>query len=125
VDWGDGLGVARCNCPLTESEQQFQWVTNITKIHGNHQFKFGGDFRYAHESACAKRCRAHRRLHLRLPHHLGGPTEVSEALTGPPSCSATLPKSVAMSARALNAAERQHRMFYYGQDTWRMTPKLT
>ncbi len=26
---------------------------------------------------------------------------------------------------SLDAAERQHRMFYYGQDTWRMTPKLT
>jgi hypothetical protein len=24
-----------------------------------------------------------------------------------------------------NAAERQHRMFYYAQDTWRLTPKLT
>ena len=24
-----------------------------------------------------------------------------------------------------NAAERQHRMFYYGEDSWRITPKLT
>ena len=30
--FGDGLGVARCNCPLTESEQQFQFVNNWTKI---------------------------------------------------------------------------------------------
>ena len=29
--FGDGLGVARCNCPLTESEQQFQFVNNWTK----------------------------------------------------------------------------------------------
>ena len=47
TNFGDGLGVARCNCPLIERERQFQWVGNITKIHGNHQFKFGGDFRYA------------------------------------------------------------------------------
>ena len=26
--FGDGLGVARCNCPLIESEQQFQFVAN-------------------------------------------------------------------------------------------------
>jgi len=26
---------------------------------------------------------------------------------------------------SLTAAERQHRMFYYGQDTWQVTPKLT
>ncbi len=45
--FGDGLGVARCNCPLTESEQQFQFVNNWTKMRGNHQIKFGGDIRYA------------------------------------------------------------------------------
>src|SRR6202030_1876670 len=45
--FGDGLGVARCNCPLTESEQQFQFVNNWTKIRGNHQVKFGADIRYA------------------------------------------------------------------------------
>ena len=46
-NFGDGLGVGRCNCPLIESEQQFQWVANITKMKGNHQFKFGADVRYA------------------------------------------------------------------------------
>ena len=35
--FGDGLGVARCNCPLTESEQQFQFVNNWTKMKGNHR----------------------------------------------------------------------------------------
>ena len=39
--------LARCNCPLTESEQQFQFVNNWTKIRGNHQIKFGADIRYA------------------------------------------------------------------------------
>src|SRR5437868_6102271 len=34
--FGDGLGVARCNCPLTESEQQFQFVNNWTNVRGNH-----------------------------------------------------------------------------------------
>ena len=47
TNFGDGLGVARCNCPLIESEQQFQWVGNMTKMKGNHQFKFGADVRYA------------------------------------------------------------------------------
>ncbi len=45
--FGDGLGVARCNCPLTESEQQFQFVNNWTNVRGNHQIKFGADIRYA------------------------------------------------------------------------------
>src|SRR5208282_6040872 len=46
-DFGNGLGVQRCNCPLTERENQYQYVANFTKIHGNHTFKFGGDVRYA------------------------------------------------------------------------------
>jgi hypothetical protein len=45
--FGDGLGPARCNCPLTESEQQVQFVNNWTKTRGNHILKFGADIRYA------------------------------------------------------------------------------
>ncbi len=45
--FGDGLDAARCNCPLTESEQQFQVVNNWTRTQGNHTIKFGADIRYA------------------------------------------------------------------------------
>src|SRR6266566_5131446 len=45
--FGDGLNVGRCNCPLTEKEDQFQVVNNWTRIQGNHQIKFGADIRYA------------------------------------------------------------------------------
>jgi hypothetical protein len=44
--YGDGLGVNRCNCPLTEREDQFQIVNNWTKIIGNHAVKVGADLRY-------------------------------------------------------------------------------
>jgi len=45
--FGDGLGVGRCNCPLTESEDQFQLVNNWTKTKGNHIIKLGADIRFA------------------------------------------------------------------------------
>ena len=45
--FGDGLNVGRCNCPLTEREQQFQGVNNWSKVKGNHTIKFGADIRYA------------------------------------------------------------------------------
>ena len=45
--FGDGLNVGRCNCPLTEKEDQFQVVNNWTRIQGNHTIKFGADIRYA------------------------------------------------------------------------------
>jgi hypothetical protein len=44
---GYSLGANQCNCPLTQSERQIQFVDNLTKIHGNHSFKFGVDLRYA------------------------------------------------------------------------------
>jgi outer membrane receptor protein involved in Fe transport len=125
--FGDGLGVARCNCPLTESEQQFQFVNNWTKLKGNHQIKFGGDIRYA--------------MNLRIPsdnnrtgEYNFSPEATSNGGAGGLDLGSLLLGQVTSFARyvnnpnlpgANNAAERQKRWFFYGQDTWRVTPKLT
>jgi hypothetical protein len=125
--FGDGLGVARCNCPLTESEQQFQFVNNWTKILGNHQVKFGGDIRYA--------------MNLRIPsdnnrtgEYNFSPEATSNGGVGGLDLASFLLGQVTSFARyvnnpdlpsANNAAERQKRWFFYGQDTWRATSKLT
>ena len=125
--FGDGLGVARCNCPLTESEQQFQFVNNWTKIKGNHQFKFGADIRYA--------------MNLRIPsdnnrtgEYNFSPEGTSQGGTGGLDLATFLLGDVTSFARYVNnpnlpsandAAERQKRWFFYGQDTYRVTPRLT
>jgi hypothetical protein len=125
--FGDGLGVARCNCPLTESEQQFQFVNNWTKMKGNHQIKFGGDIRYA--------------MNLRIPsdnnrtgEYNFSPEATSNAAAGGLDIATFLLGDVTSFARyvnnpglpsANNAAERQKRWFFYGQDTFRATTKLT
>jgi hypothetical protein len=120
--FGDGLNVGRCNCPLTESEQQFQFVNNWTVMKGNHEFKFGADIRYA--------------MNLRVPSDAsrtgiltfdaGG---TSNAGAGGVSLATFLLGDVTSFQRfvstSLNAAERQKRWFFYGQDSWRITPKLT
>ncbi len=41
------LDINQCNCPLDENERQYQFVDNVSKIHGKHSFKFGADIRYA------------------------------------------------------------------------------
>ncbi|MGD0757997.1 MAG: TonB-dependent receptor [Candidatus Sulfotelmatobacter sp.] len=121
-NFGDGLGVARCNCPLVERERQYQWVGNITKTRGNHEFKFGVDFRYAQN--------------LRVPSDSNrtGVYQFSNAATGDASnggldlATFMLGDATELSryvSTSTNAAERQYRMFYYGQDTWRITPKFT
>lgn len=124
--FGEGLDVARCNCPLTESENQVQFVNNWTKILGNHQFKFGGDIRYA--------------LNLRVPsdRHRTGEITFSSDFTSDPSnptntggsglATLLLGQATSLSryvSTSTSAAERQKRWFFYGQDTFRLTPKLT
>jgi hypothetical protein len=121
-NFGDGLNVGRCNCPLVESEQQFQWVTNWTKIVGNHQFKFGADVRYA--------------MNLRVPSDAdrAGVFNFNSAITslagdGGFDLATFLLGYTNQFQRfvstSTNAAERQKRLFFYGQDTYRVTPKLT
>jgi hypothetical protein len=123
--FGDGLSVARCNCPLTESEQQIQFVNNWTKMKGNHQIKFGADIRYA--------------MNLRIPsdnnrtgEYSFSPEATSNGGVGGLDLATFLLGDVTTFARYVNnpaltsdAAERQKRWFFYGQDTWRATPKLT
>ena len=120
--FGDGLNVGRCNCPLTESEQQFQFVNNWTKIKGNHTIKFGADIRYA--------------MNLRVPSDANRTGQLSFdsggtslAGNGGLDLATFLLGGVTHFNRfvstSLNAAERQKRWFFYGQDTWRVTSKLT
>ncbi len=122
--FGDGLGVARCNCPLTESEQQVQFVNNWTKMLGNHQLKAGADIRYA--------------LNLRIPsdnnrtgEYNFSPEGTAQAAVGGLDVATFLLGDVTSFARYVNnpaitpPAERQKRIFFYGQDTWRATPRLT
>jgi hypothetical protein len=128
--FGDGLGVARCNCPLTEREDQFQIVNNWTKTKGNHIIKFGADLRYA------------RNLRIPSDNNRTGEYNFSPLATsnqtlgtvGGLDLATFLLGDVTSMARYVtnpaltninNAAERQKRLFFYGQDTYRATSKLT
>jgi len=122
-NFGNGLGVNRCNCPLIEQEDQFQFVNNWTKIVGNHQAKFGADIRFA------------RNLRVPSDKHRAGELSFAKSRTA----DAVAGGGVGMATFLLgdvttfnryvststNAAERQKRFYFYGQDTWRATSKLT
>jgi hypothetical protein len=120
--FGDGLNVGRCNCPLTEKEDQFQVVNNWTRIQGNHQIKFGADIRYA--------------KNLRVPSDANRTGELNfdsgdTSLAGNNGLDlATFLLGDVTSfnrfvSTSLNAAERQKRWFFYGQDTYRVTTKFS
>jgi hypothetical protein len=124
---GGGLNINRCNCPLTEKEDQYQVVNNWTFIKGNHTFKVGVDLRFA--------------TNLRVP----SDTDRAGLMTfgaGPTSNNGTNGLGWATFALgdvgngtnsafgryvsiSTSAKEHQNRTFYYGQDTWRVTKNLT
>ncbi len=124
---GYALDVNACNCPLDENERQYQFVDNISKVHGSHSFKFGADIRYA--------------LNLRVPSdsHRAGELSFNSNMTGLGNGSGTASGGLGLATYLLgdvtgftryvssstNAQEHQKRWFFYGQDEWRPTPKLT
>jgi len=122
TNWGEGLGVGRCNCPLVERESEFQGVTNWTKMWGNHSIKFGADIRSANN--------------LRVPSDQNrtgvlafNSNNTSDSGVGGLDLATFLFGNVTQIQRyvstVLDASEHQWRYFFYGQDTWRVTPKLT
>ena len=125
---GYSLGVNQCNCPLTQTESQYQFIDNVTKIVGNHTIKMGADIRYAQN--------------LRVPsdNHRAGELHFNGTETGVVASAGTgatpgigyatfLLGDVSQFNRyvssSTNAAESQPRIFFYGQDTWHPSPKWT
>jgi len=122
AQYGSDLQTNRCNCPLIEKESQFQIVNNWTKIIRTHSIKLGADLRFAHN--------------LRVPSDVdrtgilsfgNGPT--SNGSSGGLGFASFVLGDVTDFGRyyssTTNAKEFQRRLFFYGQDTWRVTPKLT
>ena len=116
TNFGSGLGVNRCNCPLIENERQGQIVANLSKQSGNHSLKFGIDVRRA--------------LNLRVPsdNHRSGELTFGRDRTGNALATFLIGDVTGFrryTSTKIDAEERQWRHFYYGQDTWKFSPKLT
>jgi outer membrane receptor protein involved in Fe transport len=124
TEWGAGLNINRCNCPLIEKEDQFQVVNNWTKTIRNHAVKFGVDLRYARN--------------LRVPSDVdrtglfnfnGNATAPSDGSSPGLGIASFVKGDVNTFNRyvstSTNAKEFQKRDFFYVQDTWRASPKLT
>jgi hypothetical protein len=125
---GYSLDVNQCNCPLDQQEQQFQFVNNWSFLRGNHTYKTGADIRYA--------------MNLRVPSdaHRAGQLRFEPTRTSLFNANGTVADEGLGIAtfllgdvssfqryvgRTTTAAERQRRWFFFGQDTWRKSQKLT
>jgi hypothetical protein len=121
-NFGNGLNVARCNCPLTESEQQFQFVNNWTRSQGNHTIKFGADIRYAENLRVPS---DQSRSGLLYFDQQGTSNAGANGLALATFLLGDVNQFQRYVSTSVNAAERQKRWFFYGQDSWRISPKFT
>ena len=123
-------GTQICNCPLKQSEREFQVTNNWTRTAGNHTVRFGGDIRYASQLRSASDTNRTGVIDFNAS------TTSSSGITGAASAgSGGLDLGTALLGYATDfqrfivynnaAASNQKRMAYYGQDTWRVTPHLT
>jgi hypothetical protein len=128
TNFGDGLDPSRCNCPLIEDEHQYQFVNNWTKIRGNHSMKFGADLRFAHNLRFPSD--ANRTGQLSFNHK---ETSLFDPATGSNAGGLDLASFLLgdvshferFASTSQTAAESQKRFFFYGQDNYRVTNKLT
>ncbi len=131
-DFGYALGVNSCNCPLRETENHFQWVNNWTKQWNNHSLKFGVDVRRAQQQRIPSD--SHRSGEISFNDSSTGNPDVDNIAAGQAATGAALGSfllaDTSYFARYFTGLNyypglRQTRIFLFGQDSWRVTPKLT
>jgi hypothetical protein len=132
-NFGYSLAINACNCPLSETENHFQWVTNWTKITGNHTIGWGADLRRAQQQRIPSD--SHRSGEITFDPSTTGSFEADLAgqatgqTTGAGMASFLLgaPDAFAryFTGVGLHPGLRQTRLFFYAQDNWRATPRLT
>lgn len=131
-NFGYATGVNACNCPLSETENQFDWNTDWTKVDGKHLIKWGGEIIRGQQQ--------------RIPsdEHRSGEITFNDSVTGNAAVDSLAGASGVTTGAALGSfllaqpsnfdriastpyypGLRETRFFLYAQDTWRTTPKLT
>lgn len=127
-DLGSGNhGANHCNCPLDMTEQEFGIANNWTRDVGRHSIKLGGELRRLHE--------------LRIPsdNNRSGELAFSAGRTALGTGGGGYNQGLGLASLlfgdvstmqryfslSTSAAETQYRTFFYVQDNWHFSPKLT
>ncbi len=112
--------------PWVRAETNFDWVTNWTRLQGNHTIKIGADIRRNRDDLQQTQTYSPRGLFR----FRAGPT----ALNGDPKTSfgnsfaaflLDLPNEVGRDLPGIFPTFRQTQIFTYIQDKWQVSPKLT
>src|SRR5580698_3990294 len=118
-------GANHCNCPLNMTEQEYAFVNDWTRDIGRHSIKFGGEIRHLQE--------------LRIPSDVNRTGQLQFATERTATASGSTPGGLGIASllfgdvsdmsryfsTSTTATEHQYRTFFYVQDNWRVSPKLT
>jgi hypothetical protein len=121
TSFGFGLGPNNCNCPLLESQHQYQFANNWTKTIGKHTIKFGADVRHAYNLRIPSDNHPSGVLNLAPRKHRSDRWRQWFRVLYDRQCR-WFARNV---GRLRRDEEMQNRFFFYVQDTWWMTSKLT
>lgn len=120
--FGDGPDANNCNCPLFAHLQQFQFVNNWAHNHGNHLIHFGADVRYLQDQRLSSDKHRAGQLEFNLKDTQGKDSQglgLATFLLGDVTGFTRFVGNVS------DAGERQKRLFFHLQDTWRASTRLT
>ncbi len=122
---GFGLGIDQCNCPLQEREWRTQFVDTWTKTKGNHTLKWGTDIGRAQNLRAPSD--GTRNGYFQFSPTITGSADVPDSGLGPASFLLGMPSSFGRFVQTVTTfpEDTQWRMYYFAQDTWRVTQKLT
>ena len=124
---GFALDPNGCNCPLIEQEHQIQFVNNWTLLRGDHTYRIGGDLRWAQNLRVPSDAHRAGQVHFNEDRtafinpdrtHVGG-LGIATLLLGDVT---NFERYVSQST---DAKEYQRRWFFFGEDTWKASQKLT
>jgi outer membrane receptor protein involved in Fe transport len=118
-------GANHCNCPLNMTEQEYAFVNDWTRDIGRHSVKFGGEIRHLQE--------------LRIPSDVNRTGQLQFATERTATASGSTPGGLGIASllfgdvsdmsryfsTSTTATEHQYRTFFYVQDNWKVSPKLT
>jgi Carboxypeptidase regulatory-like domain/TonB dependent receptor len=118
-------GANHCNCPLNMTEQEYAFVNDWTRDIGHHSVKFGAEIRHLQE--------------LRIPSDVNRTGQLQFATERTATASGSTPGGLGIASllfgdvsgmsryfsTSTTATEHQYRDFFYVQDNWKVSPKLT
>ncbi len=116
--------------PNLQETAQYQIVNNWSHTMGNHNIKFGADYRYGtnHSVTVASNALRSGTFFFAAPRTAGSDPATAITSSGVGFATFLLGDTTTFwrtQTQNVNAGTRQNRFFTYAQDQWRLTPKLT